>query len=118
MLLFVSNLDLPVEAPAENLSKLGTEAGQNEGSRVSDHDLDISPILTCRSGQAGGRKCESKRGQEAKHSPPVTSVYALTFSGVSSPEFLIQASQQIVSKTERVAKSCKKLRYFWDVRST
>lgn len=119
MLLFALNLDLLVEAPVENLSKLGTEAGQHEqGSRVLDHDLDVSPILTYRSGQAGGRKCESKCGQEAKHSPPMTLVYTLTIWGVSSPEFSIQASQQIVSKTERVAKSCKKLRYFWDVRST
>ena len=65
MLLLALNLDLPVEAPAENLSKLGTEAGQNQqiGSRVSDHDLDILPILIYRSGQAGqGRKGESKHG--------------------------------------------------------
>ena len=79
MLLFALNLDLLVEAPVENLSKLGTEAGQHEqGSRVLDHDLDISPSLTYRSGQAGGRKCQSKCGQEAKHSPPMTLVYTLT----------------------------------------
>ena len=57
MLLFALNLDLLVEAPVENLSKLGTEAGQHEqGSRVLDHDLDVSPILTYRSGTSRRQK--------------------------------------------------------------